>query len=424
MKKKVTLSVALATFNEEKNVERCLNSVKNLADEIVVVDGGSTDETVSRAKNYTHAILVTDNPPIFHINKQKAIEKCTGRWILQLDADEEITPALAEEIRSIIHDKNAHHGYFIARRNFFSNQWMKKGGMYPDYVIRLFRNGKGYFPCKSVHEQIVIDGTLGYLKEPMNHFPYASFQEYLRKAGTYTSLTAQELKKKKTPISLVSDMTYIVVKPFYTFIMLFIRHRGFMDGWRGFQWALFSGLHHAQAYLKYKKMTVILVGILYVLLFASPSYASDYMLPYPSYMPGNKLYRIDDWWDRLQKYWYFGDMGGLKYHRTMADKYVIEAKTLFEYQQYKLAVNALQKSDQHFADAYVYLIDVKNEHKDDGEQGELLRQSSEKHTQLIDDLSESLPDKVTWQEEQKDAEDIRLDMIFTKAKTVRNYANQ
>ncbi|KKS23056.1 MAG: Lipopolysaccharide biosynthesis glycosyltransferase [Microgenomates group bacterium GW2011_GWC1_41_8] len=253
MKKNITLSVALATFNEEKNITRCLNSVKKLGDEIVIVDGGSTDKTVYLARNFTDKIFVTDNPPIFHINKQKAIEKCNGQWILQLDADEEVTSELADEITRTVHAHNDINGYFIARKNFFSNQWMKKGGMYPDYVIRLFRNGKGHFPCKSVHEQIVIDGNVGYLKEPMNHYPYATFQEYLKKADTYTSLTAQELEKNKTSISVISYLKYVVIKPLHTFINLFFRHRGFMDGRRGFIWALFSGLHHAQAYVKYIK---------------------------------------------------------------------------------------------------------------------------------------------------------------------------
>ena len=173
-----------------------------------------------------------------------------------------------------------------------------------------------------------------------------------------------------------------------------------------------------------KSTIYVLFFVSYFSFFISVVSAADYVLPYPSYMPGNKLYRINEWWDQLQEYWYFGDIAGLKYHRAMADKYLIEAKTLFEYQQYKLAVNALQKSDEHFAHAVVYLIDVTNKHKDDGVQGAVLKQSGEKHTEVIDDLNEFLPDQVTWQEEQKDPEDIPLDMLFTKAKTIRNYANR
>lgn len=257
MKHTPTLSVALATYNEEKNIARCLESVKELCSEIIIVDGGSTDNTVDQAKKFTQKIVVTDNPPIFHINKQKAIEQCTGEWILQLDADEEIPEDLAREIQRVISDEHSLDGYFIARKNYFQNRWMKKGGMYPDYVIRLFRNGKGHFPCKSVHEQIAINGTVGHLKNPMRHYPYADFKEYLRKANTYTSLTAQELRNKKVPVSLYSLFLYGLVKPGHTFINLYVRHAGFMDGWQGFIWAFYSGLHHAQAYAKYTKLPTI-----------------------------------------------------------------------------------------------------------------------------------------------------------------------
>src|SRR3989344_352376 len=137
------LSVALAVYNEEKNIVRCLESVKSFADEIVIVDGGSTDATIDVACRYTDIIVKTTNPPIFHINKQKAIQKCRGEWILQMDADEEITPKLAKEIVSVIKNKRSADGYYIARNNYFCGRLMKNGGMYPDYVIRLFRKGKG-----------------------------------------------------------------------------------------------------------------------------------------------------------------------------------------------------------------------------------------------------------------------------------------
>jgi glycosyltransferase involved in cell wall biosynthesis len=253
MKHKITLSVAVATYNEEANIKRCLDSVREIADEIVVVDGGSTDNTFSIVKEYTNNITSTNNPPIFHINKQKAIEKCSGMWILQMDADEEVSDKLAKEIQETIKKSTSTAGYYIARNNYFTGKLMHRGGMYPDYVIRLFKNGKGNFPCKSVHEQIAIDGETGYLKEPLNHYPYPTFSEYLRKANTYTSLTATELQEKNIPKTIYYAFIYLVVKPALTFIMLYVRHKGFQDGWRGFAWALFSGLHHAQAYGKYIK---------------------------------------------------------------------------------------------------------------------------------------------------------------------------
>jgi glycosyltransferase involved in cell wall biosynthesis len=103
-KTNITVSVAVAVYNEEKNIARCLSSVADIANEIVVVDGGSTDATVQIAKKYTSHIIVTDNPLIFHINKQKALDACHGDWILQLDADEEITTKLKNEILTVIRD--------------------------------------------------------------------------------------------------------------------------------------------------------------------------------------------------------------------------------------------------------------------------------------------------------------------------------
>ncbi|MFZ5845009.1 MAG: glycosyltransferase family 2 protein, partial [Patescibacteria group bacterium] len=155
----VKLSIALATYNEAANLASCLDSVATWTNEIVVVDGSSTDQTVAIAKKYGARIIVTDNPPIFHINKQKAVEACRGDWILQLDADEVVTPELVREIKSEIRNqKSEYNGYYFPRKNFFLGHWLRKGGQYPDYVIRLFRKGKGWFPQKSVHEQIVVDG--------------------------------------------------------------------------------------------------------------------------------------------------------------------------------------------------------------------------------------------------------------------------
>src|SRR3989338_7619182 len=153
-----SISIVLATFNEEKNLSDCLESVKDLANEIIVIDGLSTDKTVEIAKKYKAVVKVTSNPPIFHINKQKAIDKATKDWILQLDADERVTPELKKEILSVINDKdNKNAGYWIPRKNWFLGRFLMKGGQYPDYTIRLYKRGKGRLPQKDVHEQAVVE---------------------------------------------------------------------------------------------------------------------------------------------------------------------------------------------------------------------------------------------------------------------------
>ncbi|MCX6793799.1 MAG: glycosyltransferase family 2 protein [Candidatus Gottesmanbacteria bacterium] len=252
MEKKKILSVAIAVYNEEKNLEACLASVRQLADEIVVVDGGSADRTVEIAKKFTTNVICTGNPAIFHINKQKALDVCTGDWILQLDADEIITEGLKKEILEVIHDTGLKmNGYYIPRKNYFWGHWMHKGGQYPDYVMRLVRRGKAHFPAKSVHEQIEVDGKAGYLIHPMYHISYRSKEEYWRKADAYTTLTAMEMKKNGVPKNAWTWFIYNIVKPKITFLSLFIRHKGFMDGWYGLVFAYFSALHFPAAYKKY-----------------------------------------------------------------------------------------------------------------------------------------------------------------------------
>lgn len=248
-KKNVLITIALATHNEAANIERCLASVRTLADEIVVVDGASTDTTAIIAKRLGATVIETTNPPMFHINKQKALEHAHGVWILQLDADEVVSNELASEIRAVCTNADSLDGYAIPRKNYFLGDWLRKGGQYPDYVVRLFRREKGSFPQKSVHEQITIAGSIGKLSNPLDHYSYVSTKQYWQKSAAYIALTARELAEKKGNRSIATAVTYLVGKPLGTFFMLFIRHKGFVDGWRGFLFALFSALHFPKAYL-------------------------------------------------------------------------------------------------------------------------------------------------------------------------------
>jgi len=254
-KKTNTLSVVLAVFNEENNIDECLRSVYSFASEIVIVDGGSTDKTIERALKYGARIIKTDNPPMFHINKQKALDAAKGYWILQLDADEVVSQELKEEITNdVLGKQSTVNGYFIPRKNFFWGKWMKKGGQYPDYVMRLVRNGKARFPCKSVHEQIEVEGETGFLKEPLLHYSYKTIQDYWKKADAYTSLTAQELLDRKTPLTITLWLDYMMWKPMTTFLSIFFRHKGFYHGWRGFIFSYWSSKRYPIAYLKYRKL--------------------------------------------------------------------------------------------------------------------------------------------------------------------------
>jgi len=258
--KRQTISVVLATFNEEKNLPACLDSVKNLADEIVVVDGSSNDKTVEIAKKYGAKVLVTDNPPIFHINKQKAIDMATKDWILQLDADERVTPELVKEIREKISPQTSlitqttPIGYWIPRKNWFLGRFLMKGGQYPDYTVRLYKKGKGKLPQKDVHEQAVVEGEVGYLQHPLIHIADPNFKRYLQRYNRYTNLLARELQEKHAGKDMVAMVKYMIVLPIWWFFLAYIRHKGFMDGWQGFVFAFFSGMRFAVGYVKFLRL--------------------------------------------------------------------------------------------------------------------------------------------------------------------------
>ncbi len=283
-KDQVLLSAAIATHNEEKNIGACLEAIKDLVDEIVIVDGESSDHTVEIARKMGATVHIVPNQKMFHINKQKSFDLAHGEWILYLDADEIVTPQLAREIRQVVEgthqelDLASHRlfrlhmnnvagrdnviynssppivGYFVARKNVFLGHYLMHSGVYPDGVIRLFKRGFGYLPCKSVHEQVVIDGGVSWLEQPLIHMSDPTFSRYMERANRYTSLTALELEKQKVGKSPLVFLRYLVVKPTTVFLQLFFRHKGFLDGFSGFVWALMSGLHWPMAYLKYLEM--------------------------------------------------------------------------------------------------------------------------------------------------------------------------
>lgn len=249
------LSIVLAVYNEEENLGRCLESVKNLADEMVVVDGGSKDRTIEIAKKFRARIISTDNPPIFHINKQKAIDASTGDWILQLDADEAVSKELEEEIRATLSKNPKENGFWMPRKNWFLGRFLMKGGQYPDYTLRLYRRGKGRLPQKSVHEQAEVDGAVGYLKQPLLHYPYKNFIVYIFKWNRYNILFAKEIKEKlkgkNDLVHIVTGVNLFLVKPVYWFLLTYIRHKGFMDSWQGFVFSFFSALRFPVSFVMF-----------------------------------------------------------------------------------------------------------------------------------------------------------------------------
>lgn len=250
LNKKINLSVVLATFNEEANLAKCLTAINDIAQEIIVVDGTSTDKTVKIALKYKARVITTTNKPNFHINKQMAIAAARGKWILQLDADEVVDEELKAEILKVLKHTDEYNGYWLKRKNYFLGTFLTKGGQYPDPLIRFFKNGKGKLPQISVHEQIEIEGKVGKLEGHLLHYNAPTFKRYLLNANRYTDLTALVLKHNNVKLNRYNDFQYLFIKPVNTFLNIYFRHSGFIDGFPGFVFALFSGLHFALAYMK------------------------------------------------------------------------------------------------------------------------------------------------------------------------------
>lgn len=247
-----SLSVVLATYNEEQNLADCLQSVKNLANEIIIVDGGSKDNTVEIAKRFGALVIITDNPPIFHINKQKAIDKATKEWVLQLDADERVSQELADEIKQVLlrGDKEI-NGYWLPRKNYFLGRFLMKGGQYPDYSLRLYKRGKGRLPQKDVHEQAVVEGKTGHLQHPLIHIADPNFSRYSLRFNRYTDLLAKDLAVENPKFKIITAGRYLFLSPAWWFVMTYGRHKGFMDSWQGFVFSFFSALRFPVSYIKY-----------------------------------------------------------------------------------------------------------------------------------------------------------------------------
>lgn len=247
----IKISIVLAVFNEEGHLRECLESVKDLTWEIVVVDGGSKDKTLDIARQFKAKIIQTDNPINFHINKNIAIDAASGDWVLQLDADETVSRELAGEIKKVVASKSEICGYWIPRKNFFLGKFLSKGGQYPDYTLRFYKKGKGRLPGKDVHEQAVVSGKVGYLKNDLLHNKDNKFSDYMIRFNRYTDLYSNQLREQNITLSVLSFINFIIIKPVFWFLKSYLRHKGFVDGFPGFVFALFSSLRFPVAYFKF-----------------------------------------------------------------------------------------------------------------------------------------------------------------------------
>ena len=244
LENKVKLSVIIITKNEEKNIERCLKSVK-WADEIIVVDSYSTDNTLSIVKRYTDKIY--QNKWSGYANQRNfGAGQASNDWVLCIDSDEVVTINLSMEIKKTLRNNVHYNGYFIPMKNCMFDYWMKYSGLNRQYHLRLYNKLKGKW-IKDIHEIVKINGKIGCLKNIILHYAYNSISDLVKKMDIYTDLEAKALYEKNIKFSKWKA----IKNPIIIFIYKYIFQRGFLDGSPGLIWAVSLGYYN---FLKWQKV--------------------------------------------------------------------------------------------------------------------------------------------------------------------------
>jgi glycosyltransferase involved in cell wall biosynthesis len=239
------LSVIIITYNEEENIKHCLESVQ-WADEIIIMDSFSSDKTMEIAREFTPKVF-QNRWTNFSEQKNLALQKATGEWVLNIDADERATPELKEEILTILNSElQPFNGYYIPRRNYYLGRWIRHCGWYPDYQLRLFRRHRGKFNNRLVHESVIVEGTKGYLEASLNHYAYRDLSDHLKHIDMFTTLSAKQMLRD----SKRAEFLDLLFRPVIKFIKMYLINRGYLDGIYGLIVSLMGSFYVFMKYLK------------------------------------------------------------------------------------------------------------------------------------------------------------------------------
>jgi glycosyltransferase involved in cell wall biosynthesis len=238
------LSVIIITKNEGLNIRACLESV-SWADEIIVVDSGSQDDTVAICREFTPHVYVHDWPG-FGAQKNRALNYASKNWVLSLDADERVSPELRSEIVSVLNEASATNAYSIPRLSTYCGRFMRHSGWYPDYVLRLFRRENAHFSDDLVHERLLVEGSKKRLKGLLLHYAFENMEEVLHKVNQYSSAGALMMQQRGRQATLGGA----VLRGFWSFIRTYILRAGFLDGREGFMLAVSNAEGTYYRYLK------------------------------------------------------------------------------------------------------------------------------------------------------------------------------
>jgi len=249
----MNLSVILITHNEAAQIGDCIDSVLPLAAQIVVVDSGSTDATVDIARAKGATVVVTPDWPGFGPQKNRALDLATQPWVLSIDADERVTPDLAQEIRHVL-DKDARaptlDAYKVARLSNFCGRWIRHCGWWPDHVVRLFRRGAARFSDAAVHERVQTHGKVGTLRGHLLHYSYHDMDQVMQKMIRYASDAAAMMHARGKRASIWSAIGHAM----WTFVRIYVLKRGFLDGRAGFMIATTGAMG---SFLRYAKLMAL-----------------------------------------------------------------------------------------------------------------------------------------------------------------------
>ena len=224
------ISVAIITFNETLNIKRCIDSV-DFADEIIVVDSLSSDDTCDIAREFGTKVKIIEQKFLGHIKqKQLAVDNCTNEWILSLDADEEVSVELKDEILNLLESPFEYDAYIMPRVSFHLGRWIRHGGWYPDAKIRLFNKNKAHWGGYNPHDKVIVDGSVGKLKGDLQHYVFDDLRHNIDTNNSYSSIMATDLDKNGKKFSYLK----LFLKPLGKFLEVYIYKRGFLDGMAGF----------------------------------------------------------------------------------------------------------------------------------------------------------------------------------------------
>jgi glycosyltransferase involved in cell wall biosynthesis len=241
-----TLSVILITRNEEANLADCLASLEGIAQQIVVVDTNSSDRTLEIAKSYGAAIAQPPDWPGFGPQKNRALDLATGEWVLSLDADERLTPALKSEIITAMNHPAHVDCFAIPRLSWYCGRFIRHSGWNPDYVDRLFKRGSARFSDDLVHERLITSGQVAKLENPMLHYSFMNYSQVLQKIDRYSTASAEQaFAKGKTSTPLKA-----VLHGAWSFFRTYFLRAGFLDGPQGFTLAMSNAQGTYYRYVK------------------------------------------------------------------------------------------------------------------------------------------------------------------------------